>query len=118
MDLRNKQILGKLQINGENWQEGTPGIAQSPHLSLGKGELWFWFGFVVFFGFVVGFWVWFFFSILHHSYIFPAGGKRKRNQTVSRLSDASLSKTEYRVGAPYETSAKILASSLEVPTYD
>lgn len=117
MDLRNKQTLGKLQINGENWQEGTLGIAQSPHLSLGKGEVLFWFGFVVFFGFVVGFGVFFFF-IFHHSYIFPAGGKRKRNQTVSRLSDASLSKTEYGVGAPYQTSAKILASSLEVPTYD
>jgi len=44
--------------------------------------------------------------------------KKKINQTASHLSGASVSKTEYWVDAPYQTSAKIFASFLEVPTYD
>lgn len=36
MGLRNKQILGKMQINVENWKEGAWGIGQSLHLAIGK----------------------------------------------------------------------------------
>lgn len=49
MGLRNKQILGKLQINGEKWQERTLEIAQSPCLGNQEREKIFFYFFIFFY---------------------------------------------------------------------